>query len=288
MTSFKNDSESQLTRRDFLRSTTMAAGLCLIGCSTAPAQSPNVPISNGLEDPAVIHGQVTFPSGDEVIDGYLAHPKAKGKYPAVLVIAGNKISDAYIRNTTAMLAQNGFVGLAPNIFTLQNDSMSADEKRSVFVNKITDERIFRDIQAGIDYLRKQSFVVRRPMGVMGFCFGGRCALMLAARSKEIGAVVPYYGNLKTPAFAKRAIDPVDVVKQIKAPTQGHYAKDDQEIPADQLQKFADQLRAQKTPVEIFTYEAKHGFFAYDRSSYDADAARLAWTRTTAFLKRFLK
>lgn len=288
MTNFKGPSDNQLTRRDFLYATSVAAGLCLIGCEAAVAQTPNVPIAKALEDPNVIHGQVTFPSGTEVIDGYLSRPKAKGKYPVVLVIAGNKISDEYIRNTTAMLAQSGFVGFAPNIYILQTDSMSAEEKRNVFVKQITDERIFRDIQAGIDYLRRQTFVKRGRVGVMGFCFGGRCALMFAARSSEVGAVVPFYGNLKTPTFANRAIDPVEVVKLIKAPVQGHYAKDDSEIPAEQLQKFAEDLRAQKTPVEIFTYEAKHGFFSYTGRAYDAAATQLAWSRTTTFLKHYLK
>jgi carboxymethylenebutenolidase len=193
-----------------------------------------------------------------------------------------------IRNTTAMLAQSGFVGFAPNIYILQTDAMTAEQKRDVFVNKITDERIFRDLQASLDYLRSQPFVKHGKAGILGFCFGGRCALMFSTRSKEIGAVVPFYGNLKTPAFANRAVDPIDVIKQIKAPVQGHYAKDDQEIPTEQLGNFEAQLRAQKTPVEIFTYEVRHGFFSYTARTYDRAASQLAWERTVAFLRRNLK
>jgi dienelactone hydrolase len=37
-------------------------------------------------------------------------------YPAVLVIAGNLITEEYIPNTCAALAVAGFLGLAPNIF----------------------------------------------------------------------------------------------------------------------------------------------------------------------------
>jgi dienelactone hydrolase len=42
-------------------------------------------------------------------------------------------------------------------------------------------------------------------------------------------------------------------------------------------------------VEVFLYEgADHGFLAYTRPFYKADAARLALPRTTQFLRKHLK
>src|SRR5262245_31153490 len=49
------------------------------------AQAPQPP-TRVLDDPSIQHGPVTFPSGDGEIDGYLARPKAPGKFPAVLVV----------------------------------------------------------------------------------------------------------------------------------------------------------------------------------------------------------
>ena len=37
----------------------------------------------------------------------------------------------------------------------------------------------------------------------GILLDGRCALMFAAKSNEIDAVAPFYGNLRTPPFANR-------------------------------------------------------------------------------------
>ncbi|MFN7943777.1 MAG: dienelactone hydrolase family protein [Blastocatellia bacterium] len=287
MSDFGELVREEITRRDFMHAAAALTGFCLLDCE-ATAQQANVPFSNALADARVVQEAVTFKSGADTIDGYLARPRAKGKYPIVLVIAGNKIAEEYIRNTTALLAQAGFVGLAPNIFALQLDTMSAEEKRQVFSDQITDERIFRDLQAGIDFLQPQPFVKRGKVGLTGFCFGGRCALMFAAQSKAVGAVVPFYGNLKTPAFAKRAVDPLDLIKQMKAPIQGHYALNDAEIPLAQLRNFEQQVRAQGTPVEMFTYEAAHGFFAYTRASYQAAAAQLAWERARQFLQKHLR
>jgi dienelactone hydrolase len=73
--------------------------------------------------------------------------------------------------------------------------------------------------------KKQGFGKSNQVAVTGFCFGGRCALMFAATyPNEVRAVVPFYGNLKTPAFAGRKLDPIDVVASIRVPVQGHYAE----------------------------------------------------------------
>jgi carboxymethylenebutenolidase len=166
--------------------------------------------------------------------------------------------------------------------------MTAEEKRKVFAEQITDERIFQDLQASIDYLKQQAFANGNHVGIMGFCFGGRCALMFAAKSKSIDAVAPFYGNLRTPPLANRKQDPLDVLDHIRVPVQGHYSDNDPEIPADQLSSFQEALKRHHTSIEVFTYKAPHGFFAYTRQTYDQEAAETSWQRTASFFTRTLK
>lgn len=276
----------EITRRAFIVKASVA-GFCLLNCETSAQQTETPDVPKALDDKTVTHGKVSFKSGTDQIDGYLARPKKKGRYPIVIIVTGNSISEEYIQNMAAMLAQKGFVGIAPNIYSLQKDTMTPAEKRKVFAEQITDERIFQDLQAAIAYLKTQNFIKRGKIGITGFCFGGRCALMFAARSNEIGAVVSFYGNLRTPPFANRKEDPLDVSDKIKAPVQGHYSQTDAEIPLEQLNKFQESLKVGGTKAEIFTYDAPHGFFAYTRPTYNADAARLAWSRTVEFLRRHL-
>jgi carboxymethylenebutenolidase len=276
-----------VSRRNFILQASTAAGFCLLNCESSNGQIDTTKVVRALDNVHVSHGKVNFRSGDGAIDAYLARPKKPGRFPVVIVITGNSINEEYIQNTTAMLAEKDFVGIAPNIFSLQKDSMSAEEKRKVFVERITDEVIFRDLQSSIDYLRTQDFARRKGIGIMGFCFGGRCALMFAAKSREIAAVAPFYGNLRTPSFANRKEDPLDVMNQIKAPVQGHYSNNDAEIPLDQLKSLETNLHARRIPVEIFTYAAQHGFFAYTRRTYQADAANTSWQRTADFFRKYL-
>lgn len=280
-------SRRKVKRRDFIVQASTVAGFCLLNCDSPASQAQSTSVTRALDDPNIEHGKISFRSGDAEIDAYLSRPKKQGRFPVVIVITGNSVNEEYIQNTTAMLAQENFIGIAPNIFSLQKDTMTAEEKRKVFVEQITDERIFHDLQAAVEYVKGQKYARASRIGVMGFCFGGRCALMFAAKSKEIDAVAPFYGNLRTPSFANRKQDPLDVLSQLRVPIQGHYAVNDPEIPTEQLKTLESALKANKVPVELFTYDAPHGFFAYTRQTYRAEAAQLAWQRTAAFFRKYL-
>src|SRR5262245_60535277 len=83
--------------------------------SAAPAAGP--PASQGpsvalaLDDPAIQHEMVTFRSGAAIVHGYLARPKAAGRYRAVVVLHGDVGVPDGPRETCAQLAQSGFVAL---------------------------------------------------------------------------------------------------------------------------------------------------------------------------------
>jgi|GEM_PF-91083 len=286
MSLFSENEEPPVSRRRFLADASAFAGYCLINCEAKAWSTTNqsVQIEKALDDKNVIHGKIMFKSGNENLDAYLARPRQAGRYPVVIVISGNSIYEEYIQNLTAMLAQIECIGIAPNIYPLQKDSMTLEQKRKVLAEQTTDEKIFRDIESSISYLKNKRFADSRRVALTGFCFGGRCALMFAASyPKQVRAVVPFYGNLKTPVFANRKQDPIDVAENISAAVQGHYAENDNEIPPEQLEAFELALKKNNKDDEIFTYPAPHGFFAYSRPTYDADAAKLAWQRTTTFL-----
>ncbi len=272
-----------ISRRRFLGAAALAASM------PAFAQTPNTPAGGkALDDPSIAHGPVTFRSGEETIGGYLARPKKDDRHPIVIVVAGSAISEEYISNTTAILAQAGFAALAPDIFSLQLETMTPDQKRNVLAARITDERVLRDIQAGVDYVQAQPFAGYGPVGIIGFCFGGRMALLYAAKAKNVGAVVPFYGNLRLPPDMQRPTGPFDVISRIAAPMQGHYSTRDPGIPVGEARDFVTKLRGEGTQAELHLYDADNGFFAYTRKSWNQDAAKLAQGRMVAFLQRHLK
>lgn len=271
--------EDIASRRTFLTGATATiAGLTLLSGAETNAQTPNAP-TRVLDDPSIQHGRVVFKhNGVKTIDGYLARPKADGVYPSVLVIAGNRITEEYIPNTCAALAVAGFVGLAPNIFHILPDTArTIAEMRAAGANH-NDYDVLEDLEVGADYLRQQSFVKKDTMGVLGFCYGGRMAMLYGARARQIDAVVPFH-----PGVTKAS-----EVKRLNVPVQIHHGTADQAVALAETERLVKELKGQRTPVELFTYEgAGHGFLAYTRPTYKADAAKLAAERAVQFLRKYL-
>lgn len=273
--------DSSLTgRRSFLiGATATVASFTLLQGQDANTQTKQ-PETRVLDNPNIMHGKVTFKhGGKDTIDGYIARPKADGIYPAVLVIAGNRITEEYIPNTCAALALAGFVGLAPNIFHALPDSARTPEEMRKALADHTDFDVLEDIQVGADYLRGQAYVKAAGMGILGFCYGGRMAMLFAARSREVDAVVPFHPGKVTQ----------EEISRLKSPVQVHCGTADRNVSVAAIRELEKMLRAQETPVEVHLYEgADHGFLAYTRPYYQPEAAKLAWARSIQFLQKHLK
>jgi carboxymethylenebutenolidase len=228
-----------------------------------------------LDDPKIQHGKVRFSHGGvDTIDGYLARPKADGRYPGVLVIAGNRITEEYIPNTCAALAVAGFVGLAPNIFHPVPDSATTMDEMRKAMSGHTDADTLEDINSGAKYLEGQPFVGGKGIGVVGFCYGGRMAMLYGAHAREVEAVVPFHPGKVTQ----------EEIARLRVPVQVHCGTADRNVPVAQIEELERMLKQQSTPVDLFWYEgADHGFLAYTRPFYRPDFAKLAWSRVVEFL-----
>ena len=270
-------------RRSFLAGAAATVTTLTLLQGQAVNSQTTQPPTRVLDDPTVQHGKVVCKhAGKDTIDGYLARPKAAGVYPGVLVIAGNVITEEYIPNTCAALALAGFVGLAPNVFHPLPDTVSLDDNGAInrYLSEHTDLDWVDDLQSAVSYLRTQPFVSKAGMGVVGFCRGGHVAMMFGARSRDIDAVV---------AFHQGPVKDGELIRLGSTPVQIHHGTADRSVAVTESQKTQKMLKAQRTPVELFLYEAAdHGFLAYTRPTYKPDAAKLAWDRAVKFLHKHLK
>jgi carboxymethylenebutenolidase len=262
-----------------------------------PPPKPAEPLEPlALRDTSIEQRDVTFKSGGVEIGGYLARPKAAGRHTAVVVLWPNPGLTDDPRNTAAQLAQGGFVGLALDFYA-RDPGLTANQARArfeYFGSRAFDELNRGDMLAGLEYLRRQPFVRRAPVGVVGFCGGGRQALIFSTTSPEVGAVVAFYGPpvLGTPYQAPKGpfkLDVMDVLDRIRVPVQYHYGTADPFIPAADVDRLERDLKAQGTPLELFRYEgAAHAFYDYTRPRFHPEAARLAHARMIQFLQKHLR
>ncbi|HEX8560681.1 MAG TPA: dienelactone hydrolase family protein [Pyrinomonadaceae bacterium] len=262
-----------------------------------PPPKPAAPLEPlALADPGVEHGPVTFRSGGDAMNGYLARPKAAGRRRAVLILSPNPGVTDDLRNTAAQLARGGFMALAFDPFSREPGLTAgqARERFEYFGGRAFDELQRRDGAAALEYLRRRPHFARGAVGLVGFCGGARHALIYSAASAEVGAVVAFYAppvlgaNYQSPRGVFKP-DVMDVLDRIRAPVQYHYGAADPIIPAADVDRLERDLRAQGTPLELYRYEgAAHAFYDFTRPRFHPEAARLAHARMIQFLQRRLR
>jgi carboxymethylenebutenolidase len=155
---------------------------------------------------------------------------------------------------------------------------------------LPDAQAMADLDAIVAYAKKDPAAQADRIGVTGFCRGGLYTLLFAARSPDIKAAVPWYGQIKpakTPGI--RTEGPIDVAAQIKAPVLGLYGEADLGIPVADVKEMETALKAAGKTAEFVVYPgAPHAFYADYRPSYREEAAKDAWRRCVAWFNKYLK
>lgn len=218
------------------------------------------------------------PAGNGKVKGYLVRPAgAKGKLPAVLVVHENRGLNPHIEDIARRVALEKFMAFAPDALTpLGGYPGNEDEARALFA-KLDQTKTREDFVAAVSYLQKRPDSTGK-VGVVGFCYGGGIANMLATRVPSLAAAVPFYGG------QAKAED----VPKIKAPLLIHYAEKDERINAG-MAAYEEALKANKVKYQQFQYPGtQHGFNNDTTPRYDKEAAALAWKRTIEFFKKHLR
>lgn len=153
--------------------------------------------------------------------------------------------------------------------------------------RCVDETAAQDQTACVSYVLAEAGVQR--LGLLGWCMGGRMAINLAARERRLNAAVAYYPSIRDPRHEKE-IDAVAVAGEIRCPLQVVYPGKDHVTSNATFAALRKQLDGCPAPVTIQVYpDAVHGFLTrLDQAEANAEAGRLSWPQTMAFLTAALK
>src|SRR5882672_8858856 len=126
---------------------------------------------------------------------------------------------------------------------------------------------FDRVERGLDI----GYAPAGKVGIVGYCWGGTVSWMSASRLAGIAAAITYYGGGITANSGEKP----------KCPVMCHWGEMDQGIPLEGVKKFL----GEHPEVTSFTYPAGHAFNRDVGSSYHADSAKLARTRSLDFLRK---
>lgn len=267
---------NRLNRRDFVEKLSVYA----VGGLTVPAlMSFLMPdYQNTLQvkagDPRISSGYINYnsPKGGGNIKALLSKPAgAKKKLGGIVVVHENRGLNPYIEDVGRRCAVAGFISIAPDALTPLGGYPGNDDKGRELQAKRDKNEMLEDFIAAFDYLKQQPECNGR-VGVVGFCFGGWIANMMAVRLPDLAAAVPFYGTQP----------PLDQVAGIKAPLLIHYAGLDTHVN-EGWPAYENALKENKKEYTAYIYpNVNHGFHNDTTPRYDKAAAELAWQRTMDF------
>jgi carboxymethylenebutenolidase len=271
-----------ISRRDFLD----GAAKFAVGGFTAAAMleslRPNYAFAQQVakDDARIKTEYLTYPSpqGSGNMRGYFVRPaNASGKLPGVVVIHENRGLNPYIEDVARRLALENYVAFAPDALTPVGGYSGDDEKAAQLFSQLDPGKRIEDLLAAAGFLKSRPECTGK-IGAVGFCIGGTIVNIMAVRIPDLGAAVPFYGG--QPGAADTA--------KIKAPLLIHYAGLDERLNAG-WPAWEAALKANGVKYQMYMYPGtNHGFHNDTTPRYDEAAAKLAWSRTTAFFKENLK
>ncbi|HZM46711.1 MAG TPA: dienelactone hydrolase family protein [Burkholderiales bacterium] len=205
---------------------------------------------------------------------YVAEPsgKAKGALIVVMEIFG---VNSHIKRVTDEYAGDGYLAIAPAFFDRVQRGLDigytpADiEVGRGVMQKMKFEDALKDVEAA-----KQHVAAAGKVGIIGYCWGGSLSFKSACNVNGLACAVAYYGG---------AI-PSLIGEKPKCPVLFNWGETDASIP---LEKAKEVAAAHKDHIHHFYPGAGHGFNCEQRGSYNAEAAKLARTRSLEFLKKHI-
>jgi len=232
------------------------------------------------DDPRIKSEYINYssPKGGGTIKALLSMPAGTNKkLGGIVVVHENRGLNPHIEDVARRAALAGFISIAPDALTPLGGYPGDDEKGREMQSKRNRDEMLEDFIAAYEYL-KQNKDCNGKVGVVGFCFGGGIANLMAVRIPDLAAAVPFYGGQP----------PAGEVSKIKAPLLLHYAELDTRIN-EGWPAYEAALKANNKVYTAYIYPGvNHGFHNDTTPRYDKAAAELAWKRTIDFFNAQLK
>ncbi|MDB5247734.1 MAG: dienelactone hydrolase [Segetibacter sp.] len=273
---------NRVNRRDFMQKLSAYAvgGITLTSLMSFLMPDYEGAIQVKAEDPRLKSEYVNYPSpkGGGTIKALLSMPAdAKKKLGGIVVVHENRGLNPHIEDVARRAALAGFISIGPDALTPLGGYPGTDDAGRELQSKRDRNEMLEDFIAAYEHLKKHKDC-NGKVGVVGFCFGGWIANMMAVRIPELSAAVPFYGG--QPAK--------EDVPKIKAPLLLHYAALDTRVN-EGWPPYEAALKENNKEYTAHMYpNVNHGFHNDTTPRFDKAAAELAWKRTVDFFNEKLK
>ncbi|MGV3509094.1 MAG: dienelactone hydrolase family protein [Sphingobacteriaceae bacterium] len=273
---------NRLNRRTFVQklSTYAVGGITVPSLMSFLMPDYQNAIQIEADDPRLKSEYINYssPKGGGTIKALLSKPAdSKKKLGGIVVVHENRGLNPHIEDVARRAALAGFISLAPDALTPLGGYPGNDDEGRAMQSKRDRNEMEEDFIAAYEYLKNHKDC-NGKVGVVGFCFGGAIANMMAVRIPDLAASVPFYGGQPD----------ISDVPKINAPLLLHFAELDTRVN-EGWPAYEAALKEHRKDYKAYIYEnTNHGFHNDTTPRYDKAAAELAWKRTIDFFKEKLR
>lgn len=150
---------------------------------------------------------VEYRDGATVCEAYVAYAASHGKQPCVLIAHDWSGRLPHIDRMADEMAAHGYVGIAIDTYGRGNRGRIDADNSELMAPFIADRALLlRRLQAALDAAASLPFVDSHRVAIVGYCFGGLCALDLArGGDARLVAAISIHGVLSKPPGPSRQI-----------------------------------------------------------------------------------
>jgi dienelactone hydrolase len=243
--------------------------------------------------PKVVGKSVEYMSQGMTLKGYLAYDEGiKGKRPGVLVVHEWWGLNDYARKRATMLADQGYVALAVDMYGDGKTAMHPDDagKFSSELMKNFDVAKARFL-AAVEFLKQQPMVDPEKIAAIGYCFGGGVVLNVARQGANLKGVASFHGSLTAVKPAQQGV--------VRSKILVLHGADDKFIKPEQIDALKKEMSEAKVDYKFISYPgAVHSFTNPEADAlgkkynlplaYNADADKQSWDELKIFLKEIFE
>ncbi len=234
-----------------------------------------------------------YHDGTEICEAYVSGAVSGERRPAVLIAHQWAGQSDHERGTADRLASLGYVGIAIDVYGKGRRGRS-DGDEGMAVNSalmepwVNDRRALRRrLMAAVGFARANDAVDPERIAIIGYCFGGLCALDVARTgTRDVRGAVSIHGLFSPPDIGAQT----DIATSVLI----LHGWNDPMAPCADVIGVARELTDAKADWQLHAYgHAMHAFTAKGANlpergmQYDASADRRSWAATTAFLAEVL-
>ena len=225
---------------------------------------------------------------------HVFRPVAEGRYPGILLFSEIFQVTGPIRRTAAMLAGNGFIVAAPEIYheyepagtVLAYDSAGADRGNALKTTKSLDA-YDSDARAVLKYLATHPASTGK-LGCMGICIGGHLAFR-AAMNPEVLATTCFYATdiHKRGLGAGMNDNTLDRIAELGGEMLMIWGRQDPHVPLEGRLTIHAAMESAGTFFQWHEVNGAHAFLRDEGPRYNPVLARQCLALTLEMFKRRL-